>query len=95
MGGVSTFKCSLTPAVIKDLPSLAKRSVFVDPVVFCLWEGDVCYNFCYREPKTVSFRCCIVETYTRPSSYCCTTLSLQRSASPTTSRGYALASDAS
>jgi hypothetical protein len=39
--------------VIKDCPTLAKRSAFVDPVVFCLWEGDVCYNFCYRDPKTV------------------------------------------
>ena len=40
--------------VLKDVPSLVKRSTFVDPVVFCLWEGDVCHSFCYRQPATVS-----------------------------------------
>lgn len=25
--------------VLKDAPDLAARSLFVDPVVFCLWEG--------------------------------------------------------
>ncbi|WVQ96095.1 hypothetical protein IAU59_003196 [Kwoniella sp. CBS 9459] len=38
--------------ILKDCPSLAKRSTFVDPVVFCLWEGDVCHNFLYRVPAT-------------------------------------------
>ncbi|RXK38174.1 hypothetical protein M231_04548 [Tremella mesenterica] len=38
--------------ILKDCPALARRNVFVDPVVFCLWEGDVCYNFCYRKPST-------------------------------------------
>ncbi|OCF35143.1 hypothetical protein I316_03185 [Kwoniella heveanensis BCC8398] len=38
--------------LLKDCPSIAKRSVFVDPVVFCLWEGDVCHNFCYRKPTS-------------------------------------------
>lgn len=38
--------------ILKDCPSLARRNTFVDPVVLCLWEGDVCYNFCYREPRT-------------------------------------------
>ncbi|TXT09144.1 hypothetical protein VHUM_02618 [Vanrija humicola] len=37
--------------ILKDIPSLTRRNTFVDPVVFCLWEGDVCYNFCYRKPK--------------------------------------------
>ncbi|WWC92942.1 uncharacterized protein L201_007905 [Kwoniella dendrophila CBS 6074] len=37
--------------LLKDCPSLIKRNTFVDPVVFCLWEGDVCYNFCYRKPS--------------------------------------------
>lgn len=37
--------------LLKDRPHLVYRSAFVDPVVFCLWEGDVCYNFCYRKPK--------------------------------------------
>jgi hypothetical protein len=41
--------------VLKDSPSLVKRSTFVDPVVFCLWEGDVCHSFCYRQPATVSY----------------------------------------
>ncbi|WWD04281.1 hypothetical protein V865_002349 [Kwoniella europaea PYCC6329] len=36
--------------LLKDCPNLIKRNTFVDPVVFCLWEGDVCYNFCYRKP---------------------------------------------
>ncbi|WWC65979.1 uncharacterized protein I303_108601 [Kwoniella dejecticola CBS 10117] len=37
--------------ILKDCPTLIKRNTFVDPVVFCLWEGDVCYNFCYRQPS--------------------------------------------
>ena len=24
----------------------------MDPVTFCLWEGDVCYNFVYRKCTT-------------------------------------------
>jgi len=36
--------------LLKAKPRLVKRSCFVDPVVFCLWEGDVCYNFVYRTP---------------------------------------------
>ncbi|KZT62135.1 hypothetical protein CALCODRAFT_505727 [Calocera cornea HHB12733] len=36
--------------MMKDHPSLLRRSCFVDPVTFCLWEGDVCYNFVYRSP---------------------------------------------
>lgn len=38
--------------MLKDLPALVARSTFVDPVVFCLWEGDVCHSFCYRTPST-------------------------------------------
>lgn len=38
--------------ILRDQPCLVARSAFVDPVVFCLWEGDVCYNFCYRSPRT-------------------------------------------
>ncbi|KAL1407461.1 hypothetical protein Q8F55_006894 [Vanrija albida] len=37
--------------ILKDVPSLTRRNTFVDPVVFCLWEGDVCFNFCYRKPS--------------------------------------------
>ena len=33
---------------------MVKRSCFVDPVTFCSWEGDVCYNFVYR-PCTTAF----------------------------------------
>jgi len=36
--------------LLKAKPHLARRSCFVDPVVFCLWEGDVCFNFVYRQP---------------------------------------------
>lgn len=48
--------------VLKDAPELVRRSTFVDPVVFSLWEGgellaplmlttDVCFSFCYRKPR--------------------------------------------
>ncbi|EJU06079.1 hypothetical protein DACRYDRAFT_112859 [Dacryopinax primogenitus] len=37
--------------MMKDHPTLLRRSCFVDPVTFCLWEGDVCYNFVYRTPS--------------------------------------------
>jgi hypothetical protein len=40
--------------ILKDCPTIAKRSAFVDPIVFCLWEGAVCERFCYRSPRTVS-----------------------------------------
>jgi hypothetical protein len=39
--------------MLKEYPHLVKRSCFVDPVTFCSWEGDVCYNFIYRAPMTV------------------------------------------
>nr|WVH01958.1 uracil phosphoribosyltransferase [Naematelia aurantialba] len=38
--------------ILKDCPSLVRRSAFVDPVVFCLWQGDVCHSFCYRKPSS-------------------------------------------
>lgn len=38
--------------VLKDAPWLVRRSCFVDPVVFSLWEGDVCFSFVYRKPRT-------------------------------------------
>ncbi|EJD01104.1 uncharacterized protein FOMMEDRAFT_125748 [Fomitiporia mediterranea MF3/22] len=34
--------------MLKAFPQIIKRSCFVDPVTFCSWEGDVCYNFVYR-----------------------------------------------
>ncbi|KAG9005756.1 hypothetical protein FRB94_001322 [Tulasnella sp. JGI-2019a] len=36
--------------MMKAYPELIKRSCFMDPVTFCLWEGDVCSNFIYRKP---------------------------------------------
>lgn len=36
--------------LVKECPRIVKRSCFVDPVVFCTWEGDVCHNFVYRKP---------------------------------------------
>ena len=33
--------------MLKNHPELVSRSCFVDPVTFCSWEGDVCYNFVY------------------------------------------------
>ncbi|KAK2466270.1 hypothetical protein APHAL10511_001912 [Amanita phalloides] len=38
--------------LLKDCPKIVTRSCFVDPVTFCSWEGDVCYNFIYRTPVT-------------------------------------------
>lgn len=38
--------------LLKDKPGMTKRNALVDPIVFCVWEGDVCYNFCYRQPYT-------------------------------------------
>ncbi|EPQ59444.1 hypothetical protein GLOTRDRAFT_109691 [Gloeophyllum trabeum ATCC 11539] len=34
--------------MLKSHPEMVYRSCFVDPVTFCSWEGDVCYNFLYR-----------------------------------------------
>lgn len=34
--------------MLKSFPEFIKRSCFVDPVTFCSWEGDVCYNFIYQ-----------------------------------------------
>ncbi|KAH9482722.1 hypothetical protein JR316_0004822 [Psilocybe cubensis] len=38
--------------VLKGHPDIVARSCFVDPVTFCSWEGDVCYNFFYRPCMT-------------------------------------------
>ncbi|KAF8663421.1 hypothetical protein AX16_000992 [Volvariella volvacea WC 439] len=38
--------------MLKSYPHLVFRSCFVDPVTFCSWEGDVCYNFIYRPART-------------------------------------------
>ncbi|KAF8165274.1 hypothetical protein B0H34DRAFT_649014 [Crassisporium funariophilum] len=38
--------------MLKGYPEIIARSCFVDPVTFCSWEGDVCYNFFYRPAKT-------------------------------------------
>jgi len=34
--------------LLKTHPRMIARSCFVDPVTFCSWEGDLCYNFIYR-----------------------------------------------
>ncbi|CDO71256.1 hypothetical protein BN946_scf184908.g13 [Trametes cinnabarina] len=34
--------------MLKTYPRMITRSCFVDPVTFCSWEGDLCYNFIYR-----------------------------------------------
>jgi len=38
--------------MLKSYPSMITRSCFVDPVTFCSWEGDLCYNFIYRPCAT-------------------------------------------
>lgn len=40
--------------ILKAHPRMITRSCFVDPVVFCQWEGDLCWNFVYRPCATVS-----------------------------------------
>lgn len=50
----SVIRGTADGSVLKDCPSMTRRNVFVDPVVFLLWEGDVCHSFCYRNPNTVS-----------------------------------------
>ncbi|KAJ7180173.1 hypothetical protein C8R43DRAFT_912794 [Mycena crocata] len=37
---------------LKRYPELISRSCFVDPVTFCSWEGDACYNFLYKQCST-------------------------------------------
>ncbi|THH10106.1 hypothetical protein EW145_g1537 [Phellinidium pouzarii] len=38
--------------MLKSCPEYFTRSCFVDPVTFCSWEGDVCFNFVYRTCTT-------------------------------------------
>ncbi|RDB16848.1 hypothetical protein Hypma_002467 [Hypsizygus marmoreus] len=38
--------------MLKGYPKMVGRSCFIDPVAFCAWEGDVCYNFVYRPCRT-------------------------------------------
>jgi hypothetical protein len=38
--------------MLKGYSQMITRSVFVDPVTFCSWEGDVCHNFLYRPCTT-------------------------------------------
>ena len=38
--------------MLKSYPEYVSRSCFVDPVTFCLWEGDVCNNFFYKPCTT-------------------------------------------
>ncbi|KAH0839869.1 hypothetical protein J3R83DRAFT_820 [Lanmaoa asiatica] len=37
---------------LKAHPEMVVRSCFVDPVTFCCWEGDMCYNFLYSPCST-------------------------------------------
>ena len=38
--------------LLKESPDLVKRSCFVDPVTFCLYEPFIAHNFLYRKPTT-------------------------------------------
>ncbi|KAI0938058.1 hypothetical protein AcV7_003357 [Taiwanofungus camphoratus] len=38
--------------MLKAYPAMVTRSCFIDPVTFCSWEGDLCYNFVYRPCST-------------------------------------------
>ncbi|KAI9452089.1 hypothetical protein F5148DRAFT_1237523 [Russula earlei] len=37
---------------LKDAPDLVARSLFIDPVAFCCWEGDLCLKFLYNPATT-------------------------------------------
>jgi len=37
---------------LKDAPDLVARSLFIDPVTFCGWEGDLCLKFLYNPATT-------------------------------------------
>ncbi|KAI0307150.1 hypothetical protein B0F90DRAFT_1622813 [Multifurca ochricompacta] len=37
---------------LKDAPDLVSRSLFIDPVTFCGWEGDLCLKFLYNRATT-------------------------------------------
>ncbi|KIJ70039.1 hypothetical protein HYDPIDRAFT_104722 [Hydnomerulius pinastri MD-312] len=37
---------------LKAHPEMAVRSCFVDPITFCCWEGDMCYDFLYKRCST-------------------------------------------
>ena len=39
--------------MLKAYPGMVTSSCFIDPVTFCVWEGDVCNNFLYRSCLTV------------------------------------------
>ncbi|KAI0254706.1 hypothetical protein BJV78DRAFT_1182312 [Lactifluus subvellereus] len=38
--------------LLKDAPDVVARSLFVDPVTFCSWEGDLCLKFLYNRAET-------------------------------------------
>lgn len=38
--------------MLKAYPDMVTSSCFIDPVTFCVWEGDVCNNFIYRSCLT-------------------------------------------
>ncbi|CAL1694886.1 unnamed protein product [Somion occarium] len=40
---------------VEGVPRDDQHSCFIDPVTFCSWEGDLCYNFIYRHAVTVRF----------------------------------------
>jgi len=37
---------------LKEAPDLVARSLFIDPVTFCGWEGDACLKFLYNPATT-------------------------------------------
>ncbi|KAI0005030.1 hypothetical protein BJV74DRAFT_806468 [Russula compacta] len=37
---------------LKDAPDIVARSLFIDPVTFCGWEGDLCLKFLYNPATT-------------------------------------------
>ncbi|EIW82122.1 hypothetical protein CONPUDRAFT_54478 [Coniophora puteana RWD-64-598 SS2] len=55
-GGITVFSHSNGSYVhawlLKAYPEIVAKSCFVDPVTFCSWEGDVCYNFLYSRCST-------------------------------------------
>ncbi|KDQ61819.1 hypothetical protein JAAARDRAFT_31292 [Jaapia argillacea MUCL 33604] len=38
--------------MVKAYPRMVARSCFADPITFCSWENEACYNFLYRPCST-------------------------------------------
>ena len=45
---------SVLANVVRKYPDIVASTIFIDPVSFLLYEKDVTYNFCQRNPITAN-----------------------------------------